>query len=506
VILFLRRLVLLGGALAITAASLPSLASAADRVYWTNETNPGASVSFANLDGSGGGGDLNTVGATPLNIPRGVAIDPAAGRLYIANYNGNSISFANLDGSGGGDVNTGGATLSGPIGIAVDSGAGRVYWANSSGVISFANVDGSGGGDLNTAGATVKSPAGVALDPVGGRLYWSNRGIGGGISFANLDGSGGGDVTTTGATVVTPEGVALDPARERIYWANTSLSKKISFANLNGSGGGDLSTTGATVELPTGVAIDAVRGRILWGNAGLAAGISFANLDGSGGGGDLNLSGATVSDPVFPALLEAPRSVQPPLIGASSLEAGATLSCSKGTWTTDVPWSQLYRAPQTFAFQWSRDGQAIPGATNSSQVATTAGAYACTVTASNAAGASSKASPPVSVSPSNKFRFGKLVRNTRKGTAKLTVILPGPGALTLSGKGIVNQSPASARRVPVNPTGGTGNMKLLIKAKGKKREKLTETGEVKLKAKISFTPSGGTRNTKLRPVKLIRRR
>src|SRR5690348_5485219 len=89
---------------ALIAAGLLVLASApaalgADRVYWGNGDNN--TISYANLDGSGGGGELNLAGATPSG-PRGVAIDTAAGRIYWANQGNNTISYANLDGSGGG--------------------------------------------------------------------------------------------------------------------------------------------------------------------------------------------------------------------------------------------------------------------------------------------------------------------------------------------------------------------------------------------------------------------
>ncbi len=42
-------------------------------------------ITFANLDGSGAFGILNTTGVTP-NEPEGVAIDPAHNRIYWANW------------------------------------------------------------------------------------------------------------------------------------------------------------------------------------------------------------------------------------------------------------------------------------------------------------------------------------------------------------------------------------------------------------------------------------
>ncbi len=84
-----------------------------------------------------------------------MAIDPAAGRIYWANRGNDTISFAKLDGSGGGgQLSTAGATVSLPAGVAIDPAAGRIYWANEADdTISFAKLDGTGGGgQLSTAG------------------------------------------------------------------------------------------------------------------------------------------------------------------------------------------------------------------------------------------------------------------------------------------------------------------------------------------------------------------
>jgi len=50
----------------------------AARIYWANQGN--ATISYANLDGSGGGGELNISGSSP-NKPHGLAIAPAAGKI-----------------------------------------------------------------------------------------------------------------------------------------------------------------------------------------------------------------------------------------------------------------------------------------------------------------------------------------------------------------------------------------------------------------------------------------
>jgi DNA-binding beta-propeller fold protein YncE len=381
--------------LLIVAVLLPALAVpsafGADSVYWSNRMEGG--ISFARLDGSGGA-DLNTTGAT-LGGPFGTALDPAAGRAYWVNFDTNKISFARLDGTGGGNLATGAATVSQPVGIAVDPRAGRIYWANPlANKISFANLDGSGGGDLTTGAATVNEPAGVAVDPAAGRIYWGNVGANK-ISFARLDGTGGGDLFTGAATVKSPFGVAVDPVAGRIYWANET-GDKISFAKLDGSGGGDLATAGATVALPEGVALDPAAGRIYWANSG--AGIAFAALDGTGGA-NLSTAGARTSFTVFPALLKSPVGTGAPAItGAANV--GSSLSCSTGSWAADAVSEFLYRAPQSFAYQWSINGADIAGATQSSIAATAPGEYRCRVTAENHAGAASQMSAAYGVSAS----------------------------------------------------------------------------------------------------------
>jgi hypothetical protein len=340
-----RFLALLGGllALALSASLVPSAARAADMVFWTNRD---AGISFANLDGSGGG-NLATGAATVVE-PKGIAIDPAAGRLYWANRGNSTIAFTNLRGSGGGTL---------PI-----------------------------------SGTTVDAPGGLSLDPVGRRLFWIDT-ANDTIEFANLDGSGGGTLAVSGTAVTDPSGIAVDSVAGRVYWSN--FTGVISSARLDGSDG--RLVAGAQGN-PFGVAVDHDRGRAYWADFTRAS-ISFANLDGSGGGGNLATGNAPVAFPSFVALLQSPRAVLPPAIGGEP-RPGSTLSCSQGTWGADLPEAQLYRAPQSFTYGWSRDGQALPGATGSSVTADREGGeYRCTVTARNHAGATAQTSAAVRVVP-----------------------------------------------------------------------------------------------------------
>jgi hypothetical protein len=104
---------------------------------------------------------------------------------------------------------------------------------------------------------------------------------------------------------------------------------------------------------------------------------------------------------------------------------------------------------------------------------------------------------------SNSFSFGKSVLNKKSGTATLTVGVPNPGELALSGKGVKPAGAAGALVATKVATAGV--VKLLIKAKGRKRRKLNETGKVKVKPKVTYTPTGGDPRTQSTKVKLKKR-
>jgi hypothetical protein len=94
------------------------------------------------------------------------------------------------------------------------------------------------------------------------------------------------------------------------------------------------------------------------------------------------------------------------------------------------------------------------------------------------------------------FTLGKVKKNKRKGTAKLTVNVTAPGTLDLAGKGI---KPASKEAL------AAGKVKLTIKAKGNKKAKLNDKGKTQVKPEVTYTPTGGTPNTEDKKIKLVKR-
>jgi hypothetical protein len=103
--------------------------------------------------------------------------------------------------------------------------------------------------------------------------------------------------------------------------------------------------------------------------------------------------------------------------------------------------------------------------------------------------------PPAAACES--FTIGTLNRNKKKGSAVLTVNVPGSGLLTAGGKGL--------KSISASPTGGD-SVQLPLKASGKQRSKLATKGKVKLKVTLSWTPTGGVATTQPYKVKLRKKK
>jgi hypothetical protein len=88
--------------------------------------------------------------------------------------------------------------------------------------------------------------------------------------------------------------------------------------------------------------------------------------------------------------------------------------------------------------------------------------------------------------PSNQLTLGAVRRNAKKGTAVVTVQLPNPGTLSVSGKGV------KAANTTISAPGTT---QVVVKAAGRRRRTLARTGKVKLNPVFSFLPENGVEGT-----------
>jgi len=98
--------------------------------------------------------------------------------------------------------------------------------------------------------------------------------------------------------------------------------------------------------------------------------------------------------------------------------------------------------------------------------------------------------------PDNEFSLGQLVRNKKRGTAVLGVTVPGPGLLLLSG----------SRVRGVEALVGAGPASLAIVATGKAARKLKRKGKAGVGFTVTYTPTGGTPNSKSTAVKLKKKK
>jgi len=205
---------------------------------------------------------------------------------------------------------------------------------------------------------------------------------------------------------------------------------------------------------------------------------------------------------------------------SSGHSQGVLLSESSGTWATGVK-AGLPADAATNPFA-SVDSVSCPSAGNCSAVggyadcvnnqqglllSESSGTWATGVAAGPPA--SCAVSPPPGgggsrTPPSNTITLAGAKLNRKKGTATIPVTVPGPGTLTLTGKGVASQRPVGVSRpaTAARTVSAPGIVNLLVKAKGKTKKTLFSTGKAKIKLTITFTPTGGSAASQTKTVKL----
>jgi hypothetical protein len=99
--------------------------------------------------------------------------------------------------------------------------------------------------------------------------------------------------------------------------------------------------------------------------------------------------------------------------------------------------------------------------------------------------------------PSNDFSLGKATKNKRKGTAKLEVNIPGPGAVELAESRNVRGANTRAE--------SAGTVTLPVRSRGKARKRLDQQGTVTVAVKVTFSPDGGDPAVKRARIKLVKK-
>jgi hypothetical protein len=472
-----RLAVLTVSVAALLAVMLP--ASAEAFVYWTNYKS--SAIGRADLDGTGVNQDFTNGSSTGA-----VSLAVDGGHVYWANLVTSAIGRANIDGSNPQPSFIGGA--GDPEAVAVDGG--HIYWAGfESKSIGRANLNGSN--PEPSFISVAHGPEGVAVD--GAHVYWTDY-EGDAIGRANLDGTGVEQKFI--APVEPPETLAVDSGH--LYWVNEA---KGTIARADLGGGGVEQSFIDPSSFPSGLAVDS--GHVYW-SLPFTGVISRADLDGSG------IEEGFVTGANFPtgvAVDSLHRELPTTSVGATSLSvtcAAAELVLPGSTSCTAVVVDSAGSAgAPTGTVAFSSNGAGVFGPTTSCSLVSSAVGAACQLTYTPGAtgnqaiiGAyggdlthrSSSGGTALVVKPSNVFALARPKLDRRRGTATLTVTLPGSGSLVLGGSGVRRQT----RRVRQ-----AGKVNLPISPRRKTARKLKSTGSAKVRVKVTYTPTGGDPSTRL---------
>jgi hypothetical protein len=521
------------------------------RLYWANfNNNPSGAttrnISYLGLDDPSTGGTvcpnpMTGCGSATMTSPRGLALDAENGRVYWSNAGtSESLAFAPLPGASGTSgtfSETPADAINSPSGVALDPDADRLYWTNSSGAQINQRLrsaplaaPGSAGETSITASIVDISPRSgggmraPAIDLAADRLYYADT-TANVIAYADLTGAGnGGLLTTAPAGTYSPDGTTILKAPEEVLapsitgfarvgneltcgdatWAADAVGsslyrmpKTTDFGQWTLNGTPIAGATAATYTPTEAGDYRCTRTATNFAGTTVATSAPVTVLPQSPA-----CSGPSVSTPY-----ETPVEIALSCTGAGPMTfaiavnpVGGTISSFAAavgtlTYTPSAGFSGSdsigYRATNAGGDSNTTSaiitvGQAPASASDPPTATTPSTATTPTTTPPSA-------DPPAGAAPSNAFVFGTLRAHRARGTATLTVRVPGAGRLVLAGKGLkhVTRSPAAA-----------GDVKLPIAATGAARKRLERRGSARVRAKVTFQPTGGTARSRTRRIAL----
>jgi YVTN family beta-propeller protein len=437
--------------------------------------------------------------------PRGVAISPDGSRAYVGNEDSDTVSVIDTASD---EVVAEIADVDGARGLAVSPDGKRLYVGqDESSTVSV--IDTASDEVVGEPIVVGVNPQGIAFTPDGTRAYVANLGS---ASVSVID-TATENVIDTIPVESSPVGVDITPDGKLAYVTNTGADT-VSVIDTETD-----SVVGEPIDVPTGprgVAFspDGSRAYVATGffsaSPGTVTAIDTASDEVVGEPttiGNKPLGIAIVPD-------QPPLASLAPAVGAPGKPVQLDASASHD------PDGQIAR------YDWSfGDGETAPDAgPMPTHTYRTPGIYLATVTLTDSEGCSTKfvftgltascngsspaaatstvwVAPPPSAPPppppSNDFHIRKLRRDKHSGIAKLTIWVPGPGALLIRG---THQVRAVKREV-----GQARNLTLTVRPSRKAAKALRRHGHLRVTAKITFRPDGGVPLTSIKRLALVRR-
>jgi hypothetical protein len=322
-------------------------------------------------------------------------------------------------------------------GVAVDGS--HVYWTTRDGTIGRANLDGSG-----VEKSFIVLPGGWACGiAVGsGHLYWASNSSGK-LGRANLDGS------NVQPSWMSPGmghgcGIAVDAAR--VYWATDSGVYSMPI------GAGPTTTISTATGDNCGVAVNAVH--VYW-----ASGEGYIERD-------LITGGPATT------IVKAPLSPCGVALDSRYLYWGTASSDTIGRSNLDGS---------------GVEKRFVEGARHPCGVAVDSLGLASDA-------GQTTASPP---RPSNVFRLGRVSKDRQRGTARLEVLLPGPGTVVLVGAKVREQRVVES----ISPSAGEGSaamvpIEVAVRPRYRTRKTLRTYGVAIAPLAVTYTPLLGVARTR----------